>query len=212
MGKAARINSNAKVKVDLIADGKKIGTFDGEDINVKVDKNVSSVLLKASGSGEVYYFVNTEGIKTGEVAEKDSRMRIRRKYFDYRTGSEMSSNNFTQGQLVVCKISLVSDNVNAQNIAISDLIPSGFEIENPRLSGNQQLQWENKNPLNIQYMDVRDDRLVLFTNLISGSERTFYYMLRVVNKGKFQLPAISASAMYDPEINSTNGRGKVFVK
>lgn len=212
LGKTARINSNAKVKVDLIADGKNVGTFDGKDIGVKVDKNVSSVLLKASGSGEVYYFVNTEGIKTGEVVESDSRMKIRRRYFDYRTGSEISSNNFTQGQLVVCKISLTSDNVNAQNIAISDLIPSGFEIENPRLSGNQQLQWENKNQLNIQYMDVRDDRLVLFTNLSAGSERTFYYMLRVVNKGKFQLPAISASAMYDPEINSTSGRGIITTR
>jgi uncharacterized protein YfaS (alpha-2-macroglobulin family) len=212
LGKAARKNSEAKVNIDLIADGKIIGTYESKDVSVKVDKNVSSVLLKASGSGEAYYFANTEGIKTGEIAESDSRMRIRRKYFDYRTGSEISSNNFTQGQLVVCKISLTSDNFNAQNIAISDLIPSGFEIENPRLSGNQQLQWENKNPLNIQYMDVRDDRLVLFTNLIAGSERTFYYMLRVVNKGKFQLPAISASAMYDPEINSTSGRGIITTR
>jgi len=211
LGKAARAASNANVKVDITTGGKKLGTFDGKDINLKLDNSISSISLKATGTGEVYYFLNTEGIKTGEVSEGSSHMRLRRRYFDYRTRAEISRNNFYQGQLVVCKISLESDGVGAENIAISDLLPSGFEIESPRLSSNQQLQWENAQPLAVQYMDVRDDRLILFTNLLTGSERSFSYMLRVVNKGKFQLPAISGEAMYDPEIRSTTGRGVVRV-
>jgi uncharacterized protein YfaS (alpha-2-macroglobulin family) len=37
-------------------------------------------------------------------------------------------------------------------------------------------------------------------------------MLRVVNKGEFQLPAIAAEAMYDREFHSFNGAGKIIVE
>jgi uncharacterized protein YfaS (alpha-2-macroglobulin family) len=211
LGKAARKNSNANVKVDLWSNGKKIGSFNNSDMNLQIDNSVSSLTLKAYGSGEVYYFLNTDGVKTGNVDERDSHMQIRRQYYDYRTRGEISSNGFYQGQLIVCKISLSSSDVYAKNLAISDLIPSGFEIENPRLSGNSQLQWENSQPMGVQYMDVRDDRLILFTNIDQFGTKNFYYMMRVVNKGKFQLPVISGEAMYDPEIHSINGRGVVRV-
>ncbi len=211
IGKAARKNSSSNVKVDLWSNGKKIGSFDNKDLSLQLDNNISSLTLKAYGSGEVYYFLSTGGVKTGNVDEGDSHMQVRRRYYDYRTRGEISSDNFYQGQLIVCKISLSSTDVYAKNIAISDLIPSGFEIENPRLSGNSQLQWENNQPMKLQYMDIRDDRLILFTSIDQFGTKNFYYMLRVVNKGKFQLPVISGEAMYDPEIHSINGRGVVRV-
>jgi uncharacterized protein YfaS (alpha-2-macroglobulin family) len=60
-------------------------------------------------------------------------------------------------------------------------------------------------------MDIRDDRLILFTSIDQFGTKNFYYMMRVVNKGKFQLPVIGAEAMYDQEIHSLNGRGVVKV-
>jgi alpha-2-macroglobulin len=211
LGKAARKNSASSIKVDLFSGKNKIASFDNKDLSVQLNNGITQLTLKAYGSGEVYYFLNTDGVKTGNVDEHDSHIQLRRKYYDYRTQSEISSNNFYQGQLIVCKISLSSSNVYAKNIAISDLIPSGFEIENPRLSGNSQLQWENSQPINVQYTDIRDDRIILFTSVEQFGTKNFYYMLRVVNKGKFQMPVISGEAMYDPEIHSINGRGVIRV-
>ena len=87
-----------------------------------------------------------------------------------------------------------------------------FEIENPRLSASTEFNWTVKNPMNIQYMDIRDDRLLLFTNLVSNKTTEFYYMLRVVNKGQFEMPVIAGEAMYDREFHSYNGAGKVTVE
>ncbi len=210
LGKAARMSAFTDVKVDVVADGKVIGSSNGNDLTLTIDNKYKSVTLKAGGQGEVYYFINTEGVKTGNVKEKDSQMQVRRSYIDYRTGGEISNGKFYQGQLIVCKINLTGGEFSANNIAITDLIPSGFEIENPRLSASTEQQ-NYKGNMSVQYMDIRDDRLILFTNLQRGTTQTFYYMLRVVNKGKFVLPVISAEAMYDPEFNSANGKQTIRI-
>jgi uncharacterized protein YfaS (alpha-2-macroglobulin family) len=136
---------------------------------------------------------------------------VRRSYYDYRTGNEIVNNSFYQGQLVICKISLTGDDVSADNVVVSDLIPSGFEIDNPRLSETSQLSNKYKSTMDIQYMDVRDDRLLLFTNSKRLATDSFYYLIRVVNKGNFIQPVISAEAMYDNEIGSLSGEGVVRV-
>ena len=210
LGKAARIAAMSDVKIDVVADGKVIGTTDGKDITLKIDNSYKSLVLKSQGHGEIFYFLNTEGVSTGNLKESDSRMSVRRKYIDFRTGNQITNGKFSQGQLIVCEITLSGKDNSAYNVAITDLIPSGFEIENPRLSTSAELQ-SYKSTMNIQYMDIRDDRLILFTNLPWNKPQVFYYMLRVVNKGRFNLPVINAEAMYDPEFNSTNGRGTVRV-
>jgi alpha-2-macroglobulin len=212
LGKAAKLTANTDMKVDIIVNSKTINTFNNEDITITNDElNNGSVTLKSSGKGEVYYFCSTEGVKTGEkVKEEDSFLRVRRTYYDYRSGEVI--NNFSQGELIVCKISLTGFEKSVDNIVITDLLPSCLEIENPRLSTSTELKWKSKSPLNVQYMDIRDDRLLLFTSLTRNETREFYYMLRVVNKGNFTLPVIGAEAMYDPEYHSYNGAGVVSVK
>jgi hypothetical protein len=221
LGKAAKITANTDMKVEVVAGGKTLETFNNKDITVTSDElNKGDVTLKSSGSGEVYYFWNVEGIKTGDnlpagrqgVKEKDSFLSVRRTYYDYRTKTVISGNNFSQGQLIVCKISLTGYDKSVDNIVITDLLPSAFEIENPRLSTSTELEWKSKNPMIVQYMDIKDDRLLLFTSLKRNETREFYYMLRVVNKGKFTLPVIGAEAMYDREFHSYNGAGVVRVR
>ena len=213
LGKAAKLTANTQMKVEIIANGKTINAFDNKDISV-TDKELNNgkITLKSSGSGEVYFFWNVEGIKTSEkIKEEDSFLAVKRTYYDYRSGAVIG-NNFLQGQLIVCKISLTGYDKSAENIVITDLLPSAFEIENPRLSTSTELEWKSKNPLVVQYMDVRDDRLLLFTDLKRNETREFYYMLRVVNKGNFTLPVIGAEAMYDREYHSYNGAGIIKVK
>jgi uncharacterized protein YfaS (alpha-2-macroglobulin family) len=129
----------------------------------------------------------------------------------YKTGRVIPDNVFYQGELIVCKIDLTGFERNADNIVITDLIPAGFEIENPRLNPATELNWKLIDPMNIDYMDIRDDRLILFTNLVRNKTTRFIYLLRVVNQGTYQLPVIGAEAMYDQEYHSYNGAGVVKV-
>lgn len=214
LGKAASQKSDSDLKVTLKADGKFIGEYNNNDITFNNEAlSSSNVTLSTEGNGEVYYFWNSEGIKVDEkVKEEDSYMNIRRSYYSYKTGNKISNNIFTQGDLIVCKISLTGFERSAENIVIADLIPAGFEIENPRLNASTELSWKPKYPINVEYMDIRDDRLLLFTKLERRYAHEFYYLLRVVNQGVFELPVISAEAMYDREFHSYNGAGKVIVK
>ncbi len=207
LGKAASMNSDSDVQVKINLDGKTIKTFVGNNIRISDKKlNSSSVDLSAKGNGKVFYSWETEGVKVNQpVIEKDSYLKVRKKYYNYKTKKEITNNKFKQGDLVVAKISLTGFEQSAKNIVISDLIPAGFEIENPRLKSESQFNWNIKNKMPIDYLDIRDDRLLLFTSLIRKHTTEYYYLLRVVSKGKFIQPAIGAEAMYDREINSYNG-------
>ncbi len=211
LGKASRIGENSDVNVDVFADGKKFDTFNGKDKTFSLPVNAKSVTLKGSGKGKVYYFQNISGVKNSGVKERDSHISVRRSYFDYRSGSEITNNTFTQGQMVICKITLKGRESSADNVVITDLLPSGFEIDNPRLAETSQLSDRYKGTMNLQYMDVRDDRMILFTGAKRLTTQTFYYLIRVVNKGTFVLPVVGAEAMYDPEISSLSGAGVVRV-
>jgi uncharacterized protein YfaS (alpha-2-macroglobulin family) len=213
LGKAASLNADANVSIDIIVDGNTLNKFTGKDLTVTDEKlNGANVTLKAAGNGEVYYFWNAEGVKVNEkVKEEDSYLQIRRTYFGYKTGRKIVDNKFYQGELIVCKIELTGFERGAENIIISDLIPAGFEIENPRLNPATELTWAPKYPLRVDYIDIRDDRLLLFTNLNRNITNEFYYLLRVVNQGTYQLPVIGAEAMYDQEYHSYHGAGVIKV-
>jgi uncharacterized protein YfaS (alpha-2-macroglobulin family) len=213
LGKAAKINADANVKVEIYADGSLLTLAENKDLTIDDKKlNNGKIMLKASGKGEVYYFWNTEGIKLNEkVKEEDSYVKIRRTFYGYSSKREITNNIFYQGELIVCKISLTGGERSAENIVITDLIPAGFQIENPRLNPATELSWQSSNPIPVQYLDIRDDRLLLFTNLQRNKTTEFYYLLRVVNLGSYQLPVIGAEAMYDQEFHSYYGAGIVKV-
>lgn len=212
LGKAASKNAKANIKVDVMVDGQKIGTYDNQDWSLSSDKlNGKKVTLKASGSGEVYYFWNTEGIKIGgeDVPEVDKNI-VARRYYYTRSGEKITDGKVRQGDLIVCELELKTGLLGVENLVVSDLIPAGFEIENPRLGESTSLSWV-KSDLYPQHMDVRDDRLLLFTAMGADRSRSYYYMMRAVNAGKFKLAALGCEAMYDPDFRSYNGAQTIEV-
>jgi uncharacterized protein YfaS (alpha-2-macroglobulin family) len=213
LGKAASQKADSKLKVDIYSGNKKIGTYKGDGISF-TDKELKSekITLKPSGSGEAYYFWNTEGIKTSQpVREEDANMKVRRQYFDYRTKREITG-SVEQGKLIVCKISITGYDMSAENIAITDMVPAGLEIENPRLNTSTELSWKSSNPFKPDHVDIRDDRLVMVGELQAKKTLEYYYMLRAVSSGEFTLSPIGAEAMYDPDFHSYHGAGRFVVE
>jgi len=99
-----------------------------------------------------------------------------------------------------------------QNVIVADLLPACFEIENPRLASTEKISWITEDSFEPDHIDIRDDRLLLFTDLPNTKELHYRYVVRAVTRGEFTLPAISASCMYDPSIVSVNGQGEVKIK
>jgi uncharacterized protein YfaS (alpha-2-macroglobulin family) len=133
-------------------------------------------------------------------------LRIRREFFS-RNGSQVDLNSIKQNEMIIVRLTLSSSVDRLENIAISDLLPAGFEIENPRLTETTQYDFI-KNPTQPDYMDIRDDRINIYTGILGGTrQQTFYYMVRAITPGVFQYAPVVAEAMYDAEYYSASGQG-----
>ncbi|TGD83126.1 alpha-2-macroglobulin family protein [Hymenobacter wooponensis] len=211
LGKLAKKNAGSTVVASLLADGKAIGNFSGKDLTVSNVAN-RQLQLRTSGKGSLYYFWETEGISpTGQVREEDAYLQVRRQFLD-RNGNLVGSTSFKQNDLVVVKITIQSAESagEVKNVAITDLLPAGLEIENPRIGAVRDLTWA-KDAAQPDYLDVRDDRINLFTT-VTTEPKSFYYLCRAVSKGTFKLGPVSADAMYNAEYHSYAGSGVVRVR
>jgi uncharacterized protein YfaS (alpha-2-macroglobulin family) len=82
---------------------------------------------------------------------------------------------------------------DCRSLALSERIPSGWEILNDRLRSGLQEEGNG-------YRDIRDDRCDWFFDLPHGASKTFNLKLRAAYEGSYTLPAITCSAMYNPQV------------
>lgn len=213
LGKYAKyIQSQDSSYSGRVAIGQEVLTEFDNETGAKINNSSlggKEVTLSLEGEGIAYYYWSIEGVPVGGVPEEDKGLRIRRKFFT-REGTPLDINRIKQGQIVVVDISIEAD-LEYQNVIVEDLLPACFEIENPRITTSEKLEWIKKDIFESDHIDMRDDRLLLFTDLPRKKDMHYRYIVRAVTKGKFTLPPISASCMYDPSIKSVNGKGSVEV-
>ena len=128
---------------------------------------------------------------------------MRRRYFN-KDGEGLTS-TFVHGDLIIAEITVKALTANLENVVVVDMLPTGFEIENPRLESRAGISWLKAQEFKPDYLDIRDDRLIFFGTFPHQRERKFYYALRAVTQGEFTLPPISAEAMYDPTKSAVVG-------
>jgi uncharacterized protein YfaS (alpha-2-macroglobulin family) len=91
-------------------------------------------------------------------------------------------------------------NVNARpqtHLAVTELFPGGFDLApNSLRPGLDTLP-------GAEYVDVREDRALIFTSLGAGESRTFEYALRPTCAGSFTIPPAFAENMYDRAIHGS---------
>jgi uncharacterized protein YfaS (alpha-2-macroglobulin family) len=163
------------------------------------------------GKGNFYYFWEKSGIDiNGKIIEEDKFLKVRRTFFN-RNGQEIKGLTFNQNDLIVVRVSISSAyNVLVENVVITDMLAAGFEVENTRLYELPEYSWikDDQAP---DHIDYRDDRVNLFVSA-GNDTRNYYYMIRAVSPGKYQLGPIQADAMYDGNFHSYNGSGLVTIE
>ena len=209
LGKLARLTKTAKLSGSFSVGGKTT-QYDGGNKRYDITESSGSVTLSLKGEGRLYYSLITEGIKKEAAKQEDKNLRVRREFYD-RFGNPVDLNAVKQNSLVVIKVTAACSDDNLNYVAVSDLLPAGFEIENPRLQDNSQYKII-QNPSQPEYVDIRDDRINFYTSFGRNERlKTFYYLVRAVTKGEFVYPAVSAEAMYDGNYFSVTGRGVLKV-
>ncbi|MFT3845140.1 MAG: MG2 domain-containing protein [Lacibacter sp.] len=212
LGKLARTAAKSNVTADVKVNGKTVGTLNGGDLKLSAKQlGGSNVQIATSGSGRLYYYWVAEGVSTtGSYKEEDSYIKVRRQFYN-RFGQLISGNSFEQNELVIVKVSLEkSFATSIENIVITDILPAGFEIENPRTKEIPGMDWI-KDASSPTALDVRDDRIHLFVDL-NTVRQNYYYAVRAVSPGLYRMGPVSADAMYNGEYHSYNGAGTVEVR
>ncbi len=211
LGKMARQAGKSNVKAEIKVKGKTIARIDGNDWQGnKKDINSNQVEIVTTGNGRMYYWWEAEGISaSGQYIEEDNFIKVRKRFYN-RNGQPITGNVFNQNELIIIGITLENAYSNpVENIVITDLLPAGFEIENPRTKEIPGMDWikDSENP---KALDVRDDRIHFFVDL-GKQKQVYYYAVRAVSPGNYKMGPVSADAMYKGEIHSYHGAGNIRV-
>jgi uncharacterized protein YfaS (alpha-2-macroglobulin family) len=216
LGKLARQDAGSTVTGDVRVEGRTVGSMTGNPIKLSTKElrgsgsGLPKVDIATKGNGKLYYFWEAEGISaTGAYKEEDNYLKVRKRFFD-RSGRPVTGNTFKQNDLVIVQLSLERTfSTDVDNIVITDMLPAGFEIENPRTKEIPGMDWI-KGDDSPTALDIRDDRINLFVNLHS-MRQTYYYAVRAVSPGLYHMGPVSADAMYNGEYHSYNGAGIIHV-
>ena len=211
LGKHAKAANSSTATAEIKVNGKVIAKVDGGqwtgDMKALGSNNVE---ITTKGNGRLYYFWQAEGISaSGAYKEEDSYLKVRKRFYD-RNGKLITNNIFKQNDLIIIGISLErSFSTPIENVVITDLLPAGFEIENPRTKEIPGMDWI-KDAMTPTALDVRDDRIHFFVDA-SSTKQTYYYAVRAVSPGNYKMGPVNADAMYNGEYHSYYGAGVVRV-
>jgi uncharacterized protein YfaS (alpha-2-macroglobulin family) len=180
-------------------------------VELKGKTAAQRIAVKNTGKARLYVRVVATGQWAADQAperESAENIALSIRYTDAK-GNPIDVARLSKGTDFIAEVSISrnSDLSFAFNeLALSQIFPSGWEIQNARMSG---ISSGGVSPFD--YQDVRDDRVYTYFSLphsYQGSQtRTYRVQLNAAYSGRYYLPPVSCEAMYDSRIRaSTTGR------
>jgi len=172
---------------------------------VDVEKaSQKSVSVKNTSNSIMYVRYVLSGQLPPGVEEPASSKHIKMNvsYTDIK-GQTIDHTKLTQGTDFMAKVTIqnLGSRANSiQEVALSQIFPSGWEIQNDRLSSMQNVTVNSR----YDYRDIRDDRVYTFFDINGRNTLTFSVLLNATYAGRFYLSPVFAEAMYDNEIQAKN--------
>ena len=168
-----------------------------------------SVKNQGKGALSVDLITRTQLLNDTLPAIADN-IRLDVKYTDM-AGSPISVEDIRQGTDFMSAVTLsnISGTSDYSNLALTHIIPSGWEIYNERMivpeassSNSNEANTSESSAGKYTYKDIRDDRVLTYFDLRRGESKTFTVRLQATYAGNFILPAIQCEAMYDAAVQA----------
>ncbi|MBW9065977.1 alpha-2-macroglobulin family protein [Rhizobium herbae] len=139
---------------------------------------------------------------------------IQRTYYTL-DGEEANITQAKQNERYVVVINATESNAWPSRVLITDLLPAGFEIDNPSLVDSAKLSnFEWIGEIEAAHTEFRSDRFVAAFDRSSGDDRaiTVAYVVRAVTPGIYDHPAASIEDMYRPQFSARTAMGRLEVQ
>ncbi|MBO4818303.1 MAG: alpha-2-macroglobulin [Bacteroidales bacterium] len=202
---ASKVNSSA---ISAVINGKEVKTAKAV-YSSRTDGSTGLVKVKNNSEGPLYATLVTTGrVPAGtQIPAKSSGMRLNVTYTDEK-GNALNQASIAQGTEFTSVITVTNTNglEDYTNLALSQMIPSGWEIINERLSGAVVASQNS-----YDYNDIRDDRSIWYFSLPRGTSKTFKLRLRAAYEGQYTLPSITCEAMYNSLCSAATASGSTAV-
>lgn len=160
------------------------------------------VKLENESGRRLYVTILSSGVPgAGSETAAANGLRMEIGYTD-KDGRALDVSSLAQGGdfIAVARVRNLTDR-QIDNIALTHTMPSGWEIHNPRMSG------DGEEAAPIDYQDIRDDRVLTYFGLKPLEERSFQVLLNATYLGRYYLPSAAVEAMYDAS-NHAHTRGQ----
>lgn len=190
------------IKFKLDWDGKD-NSFDSKTFvwkkELKMDsKKARPMRVKNESDGSLYMRLILKGTPIeGMEKEVSENLKMNLIYMDME-GKELDPVRIEQGTDFKAIVEIHNPGLlgNYSEMALTQVFPSGWEIINTRLLGL------NNESSRSDYVDIRDDRVYTYFDIRERTTLRYVVILNAAYEGKFYLPAVNCSAMYDNSINA----------
>ncbi|HSA95777.1 MAG TPA: alpha-2-macroglobulin family protein, partial [Acidobacteriota bacterium] len=154
------------------------------------------------GSSPVYVNIYRRGVPpAGIEAPSAEGLSIDVQYRDMKMNA-LGLDQVGQGVDLVAEVRVANRTPRRlENLVLTHLVASGFQIKNPRFAGEGGLA------ASVDYQDIRDDRVFSYFGLGENETKVFLVVLNASYRGRYYQPGVAVEAMYDAAIHA-NTKGQ----
>ena len=158
----------------------------------KVGSNMVEIRNNGSQNLVVNVFTKTS-VAEYDTKESGNFINMTVTYTD-KNGSPVNFNNLSVGTDLIVEMTVQNPSqYRVTELALSYYLPSGWELVNDRLNGNDAND-------GAKHIDYRDDRAYFYFDLSPKSKKTFILKANATYEGNYMIPAIRCEDMYNDEI------------
>lgn len=161
------------------------------------------------GKGSLYVQRTLVGYPEQAPARISKGMSVTRSWFNS-DGQPFDPAKVKVGDLVVVRLNVSSESAVPDALLV-EMVPAGFELENPALGNSIKLEdlsiegkpaWQSEWNDYLKHQEFRDDRYTAALDLSEGSNQQLVYLMRAVTPGRYQVPPTQVEDMYRPELRA----------
>ncbi|WP_462269024.1 alpha-2-macroglobulin family protein [Desulfobacter sp.] len=166
------------------------------------------VSVTNTGTSTLYLDLVLTGYPNRRPAPQSHGAGISRQFLDT-NAKPVDIATLTSGDRLIVALKVESQKQQLPHALVVDMLPAGFELEDPNVSGSFLIddiavdgktisRWHDD--CNTAHTEYRDDRFIAALNLGYNETCRIFYAVRVVSPGVFKVPPSLVEDMYRPYI------------